>query len=100
MWRGPFWSVTLNPNLRHSVTSQIRFVTSQNHFVTTQNRNRATLNQEKPIVLDKLIKFLTLIVLAQSVTIGSTDLLDFLLHIVVGGFSLVLIGGAILFFIL
>jgi hypothetical protein len=51
-------------------------------------------------VLDKLIKFLTLIVLAQSVVIGSTDLLDFLLHIVVGGFSLVLIGGAILFFIL
>jgi hypothetical protein len=51
-------------------------------------------------VLDHLIKFLTLILLAQSVAIGSTNLLDFLLHCVALTFSLLLIGGAILFFIL
>ncbi len=51
-------------------------------------------------MLDKLIKFLTLIVLAQSVAIGSTDLLDWLFHCVALIFSLLLIGGALLFFIL
>jgi hypothetical protein len=51
-------------------------------------------------VLDKLIKFLTLILLAQSVAIGSTNLLDFLLHCVAMTFSLLLLGWVVLFFIL